>query len=297
MPTFSPADPSFPEACARATPPIESLRVRGTLPESFARAVALVGTRSADDEALAFTRRLAAELAEAGCVIVSGGARGVDAAAHQGALDAGGVTVAVLASGFAPPYPRGNGALFDAIVDRGGALVSELPDGTAPLRGRFLARNRVIAALSRVVVVIQAPIPSGALNTAATARKLKIPVMSVPSAPWDVRSTGTLALIAGGALVCTSARDVLSVPALSGRDVTDGPTTPSENICDFSGFDPVARQILEDLGSRPRHPDEIADRTGLSAREVQQVVIRLLLEGLVEARPGGRFRLCRSPSY
>ncbi len=250
----------------------------------------MVGTRAADDEAVEFTERLCFELASAGAVIVSGGALGIDAAAHQGALRAGGATVAVLASGFAPPYPRCHARLFDRVAEEGGALVSELPDGTAPHRGRFLARNRIVAAMAHVVVVTQAPIPSGALSTAALAMKRKTPVMSVPSAPWDPRAAGCLALLSKGALVCTSARDVLSVSATNGGAVADCEAAGSENSSDFSDLDPVERQIVHDLGPRPRHPDEIAFRTGLSAREVQRALTTLLLRDLVEVRPGGRFR-------
>ncbi len=198
--------------------------------------------------------------------------------------------MAVLASGFAPPYPASNADLFEAIVDSGGALFSEEPDGTPPRRGRFLARNRIVAALARVVVVTQAPIPSGALSTAALAAKRKTPVMSVPSAPWDPRGKGCLALISKGALVCTSARDVLSVSATSGRAGVSCEAEGSENNSDFSDLDPVERQIVRDLGPRPRHPDEIAHRTGLAAREVQRGLSTLVLKDLVEVRPGGRFR-------
>jgi len=288
-PLFSENHPAYPEALTRVRPRVGALRVRGTLPESFARAVAIVGTRAADEEAIRFTEGLARDLAEAGIVVVSGGALGVDAAAHRGALEAGGSTVAVLASGFRPPYPLRHAGLFDGIVEAGGALISAMPDGTGPHRGLFLARNRIVAALSRVVVVTQAPIPSGALSTAAAAKELKIPVMSVPSAPWDALGQGCLALLGEGALVCTSVRDVLSVSAIDGRAAACRNARHSENKSDFSDLDPVAAQIVRNLG-RPRHPDEIAYRTGLSAREVQRVLMTLLLEGLVEARPGGRFR-------
>jgi DNA processing protein len=290
---LEPHDPDFPSQLQGLDPPLLSLRVRGALPD-LERAVAIVGTRAADDEARQFTERLAFELASAGCPIVSGGALGIDGAAHVGALNAGRPTIAVLASGFSPPYPRRHGPLFERIVEGGGALVTEVPDGTAPQKGRFLARNRIVAAMARVVVVTQAPIPSGALSTAALAVKRKTPVMSVPSAPWDPRGEGCLVLLKRGALVCTSARDVLSVSATSGGASANCNAEGSENNNDFSDLDPVERQIVRDLGPQPRHPDEIAHRTGLAAREVQRALSTLLLKDLIEVRPGGRFRR-RSP--
>src|SRR5690606_22400838 len=150
------------------------------------RSVAIVGTRTPDPEAAELARDLAYELGQAGCVVLSGGARGIDAAAHEGALDAGSPTVAVLATGLASAYPPTHGALFGRIANRG-ALLTESDDEAAPQAYRFLRRNALLAALAKVVVVVQAPIRSGALSTAAHARRLGRDLLAVPWAPFDVR--------------------------------------------------------------------------------------------------------------
>ncbi|MBK6576541.1 MAG: DNA-processing protein DprA [Sandaracinaceae bacterium] len=183
-----PLDPRYP-AALRALKDHGPIRVAGVLPE-LERAVAIVGTRRADPEALDFAHGLARDLASAGIVILSGGALGVDAAAHRGALAANGKTVAVLASGFAKPYPPSHGPLFEEIA-ASGALLTEAPDEGAFEGFRFLHRNRLIAALGHSgTIVIQAPIRSGTLSTAEDARRLKRPVWVVPGAPWDPRSQG-----------------------------------------------------------------------------------------------------------
>lgn len=280
---------------ALASPPAQ-LRILGAWP-GLAGALAIVGTRVADEDALSFTFELAAELARQGRVIVSGGARGVDAAAHRGALSANGKTLVVLPTGLSPTYPSEHQALFREIVERGGALVTEQPDQLAPRAGTFLARNRIIAALAESVIVTQAPLKSGALSTAAVARRLKKPVFAVPQAPWDPRGTGFAELVRLGALICTSPRDVLSVPALK---------RPSEPIAeprsmstrggilgDFEGLDDGARAILGALGRRARHADALATGLRMSVPAVLAGLLELELAGRLERCPDGSYRLPR----
>jgi len=151
-----------------------AFRVVGELPE-LRRAIAIVGTRRADDEALDFAYSLAREAVMNGVTVVSGGAIGVDRAAHEGAIDGGGRTVVVLPTGLDAPYPRANHDLFARAVEAG-CLLTEAEDGADAQRGRFLTRNRLIAALGRSTVVVQAPARSGALSTARFAMRLGRPV-------------------------------------------------------------------------------------------------------------------------
>lgn len=214
----TPLDAAWPRRLADLAEPPLWLRVAGRMlwPEPI---VAIVGTRHSDEEAERFTFQLAAELCDAGCTIVSGGAYGIDAAAHQGALEAAGCTVAVLATGLREAYPKHHGSLFGRIAEQG-ALLTESPDEQQLWPSLFLRRNRLIAALAEAVVVVQAPFKSGALSTAAWAKQLGRPLLTTPSAPWDPRGEGCLALLRQGATICTSARDVLSV-ALSGAARTE----------------------------------------------------------------------------
>ncbi|MCB9614286.1 MAG: DNA-protecting protein DprA [Sandaracinus sp.] len=175
----------FPRGLHDLPDPPERLFVAGDLPGA-GLSVAIVGTRAADPEPLRFAHRLAFDLTRAGVLVVSGGALGIDAAAHRGALDAGGPTVAVLASGLRRAYPPEHVSLFEQIAEQG-ALLCEYED-VKPHRGRFLERNRLVAAMCDAVVVVQAPDRSGALNTAATARTLGRLVFAVPAAPWDLRA-------------------------------------------------------------------------------------------------------------
>jgi DNA processing protein len=291
--TLTPVDPAWPKGLTDLPDPPSALRVRGELP-SLSGAVAVVGTRYADDDGLSFARQLGRDLASAGRAVISGGALGIDAAAHRGALDVGGATVSVLASGFAPAYPHANRNLF-AAIERSGALLSEAPDGVPPDRWTFLRRNRLVAALAETVVVVQAPLRSGALSTAAIARKLERPVLSVPYAPWDARGAGCVQLLRRGARICTSLRDVLSVPA---REAGKGPESateaapeaearPAETTLDVSQLDDQGRAVWRALGTRPVHADNLARTLGVPIMRVQHALLELLVLGLaVEPSPG-----------
>lgn len=276
---------SWPKGLDDLPGPPERVRVVGALP-SLARSVSIVGTRYADPEAIAFTRGLAADLCSVGMTIVSGGARGIDRAAHEGALDAQGATIAVLPSGFDPVYPSRHAPLFAAIAGTG-ALLSELPDGTPPLKGTFLQRNRLVAALGQTVVVVQAPHRSGALSTGAWALRLGRRLLVVPGAPWDPRAAGCLWLLRRGAGVCTSAADVLSVPAAEAAAMLPG----DKNSPDVDMLDDDAQTVLSALGPRPRHPDEVAGSLDLPPGRVLEVLLGLELAGLAGTTGGGYRRV------
>ena len=271
-----------------------AFRVVGELPD-FRRAISIVGTRRADDEALDFAYSLAREAALNGFVVVSGGAIGIDRAAHEGAVDGGGRTVVVLPTGFDAPYPRVNHDLFLGVL-RAGCLLTEAEDGADPRAGRFLKRNRLIAALGGSTVVVQAPARSGALSTASYARRLGRPVFAVPASPWDPRGSGNLRLLSKGARICVRPGDVLSESAPRGSGLAAEAPKINENAYDFSDLTQPEQTVLQSLGGRARHPEELCQRTGIPAFEVQQSILRLLVRGLIEEKPGGRYKSCRTGS-
>jgi DNA processing protein len=271
---------------ALADPPTQ-LRIAGRLPP-LAGAIAVVGTRYADDEGVEFAHELGLALAAAGRTVISGGARGIDAAAHRGALEGGGSTVAVLATGFDRVFPPRHGPLFSEIA-ASGALVTEQSDGSAPIGWTFLARNRLIAALAEAVVVVQAPVRSGALSTARLGSKLEKPVFAVPYAPWSVRGQGCLALLRRGAYICTSARDVLSVRPLRGQPELEPRSNRGEKEPNFKDLDESSRAVLRALGRTPTHPDKLAEELELPIIRVQQALLQLLLLGAVAERGHGMY--------
>ena len=289
----------WPAALRELPRPPERLWVRGSLPAEPA-GVAVVGTRAATEEALDLAEQLGRDLAASGLVVYSGGALGIDGAAHRGALSAGGTTVAVLAGGLDRPYPPEHAELFERIVAGGGALLAEVPPGERPRPGRFLARNRLLAALAQAVVVVQAPARSGALSTARKARDYGRPLFVVPFSPLEPRAEGGLALLARGeARVCLSARDVLTVavppPAARARGeahpmdaLTLQPMDAPESLAD------AARALLEAFGPAGRTLDEAARRLDWPVQRLRRELLPLLMAGRLQALPGGRYRVRRA---
>lgn len=258
--------------------------------------IGIVGTRAADPEALRFAHALGAAAAQAGCTVVSGGAIGVDAAAHQGALDSGGETLAVLATGVRTAYPRSHAKLFARIAEQG-ALLSEYDDAQG-FPGRFIERNRLIAALSLATVVVQAPARSGALSTARVAKKLGRELYAVSTSPWNLRGRGNLVLIDGGARVLTRPTALFELGSgsilcpqgtlcLDAPDASDAATPRSR----AAHANPDAAKVLQALSSRPAHIDELSELTSLGAGRLQGILLELLIEGLVEERAGSRYVL------
>lgn len=284
---ITPQDTLWPKQLADLSDPPLQLRVAGEL-QRFRRTVAIVGTRYADEEALQFTRELAAHLAYSGLITVSGGAYGIDAAAHEGALMASGRTVAVLATGLRLAYPPRHRPLFERIA-RSGALITEVPNQFNPRPGLFLRRNRLIAALADTVVIVQAPSRSGALSTAKWAKRLNRNLLVVPSAPWDPRGAGCLKLIQQGARICTSPYDVLSNHRSEKDSVVTFTKEFNKNGHDLNNFDDDEKKVLKNLSRMPSHPDEVSRKTGLQIPHVQQLLLRLMLQGIVEERSGGKY--------
>lgn len=288
------SDPSWPPEFGELSNVPEQIEIAGELTQSVDR-VALVGTRHPTPAASQLAFALGRELAAAGWVVVSGGAQGIDSEAHRGALAAGGCTWAVLGTPLERPYPSANLPLFQQILKRG-ALLSEVSAQAAMYPARFLARNRLIAALARVVVVIQAPRVSGALSTAAEARRLKRHLLAVPYAPWEKRGEGCLDLLAKGAAVCRDSRDVLSLAAAS----------PTQGICktrpknlrrpdkdkDIQGLDADEVAVCRALQASTLSADELCEASGLTAPRVQRAVLMLLLSKVIQEVGSGRYTRC-----
>ncbi|HET7466055.1 MAG TPA: DNA-processing protein DprA [Candidatus Dormibacteraeota bacterium] len=267
------------------------LRSRGQWPPPPGPRVALVGSRRPSPYGEAVAEQLAAELAAAGVVVISGLALGIDAAAHRGALAAGGSTVAVMGTGVDIVYPAAHAHLAQDIVASGGALVSQFPDGTQPRRGNFPARNWTMAALSDAVVVVEAAEGSGALITAEAALDLDREVMAVPGSIFSPLSVGAHALIRDGAGLVQNARDVLTVLGRS-LEVLDDPLRPPRGL----GFEPARAGdgLLVHLSETMAvNAAELARKVELPVAEVVGRLTSLELEGAVRRHAGGYVKALR----
>jgi DNA processing protein len=273
----------WPQAVELVDPRPMALYLRGQLPTD---AVAIVGARRCDLYGLQLARRLGRELAGAGLCVVSGGALGVDGAAHRGALEAGGPspTLAVLGCGIDVVYPRRHRELL-ADISREGALLSEFPLGTLPFQSNFPQRNRLIAALSSAVVVIRAAHRSGSLVTARWARRLDVPLLACPGPVGDALSEGTHDLLRSGAQICATAGDVL----LSlGR--TTAPKPPPSTEAKGADLDQRAAKLLGLLSTSPAGLDELGLEAGIGSAQAAAWMTRLELMGFAERRGGGFVR-------
>jgi DNA processing protein len=256
----------------------------GKLADAARRSVSVVGARACTAYGEHVAGELAAALGDRGWAVVSGGAYGIDAAAHRGALAVDAPTVAVLACGVDVPYPAAHDGLLRAIRAHG-VVVSELPPGSRPTRRRFLDRNRVIAALGRGTVVVEAATRSGAKNTAGQADELSRPVMAVPGPVTSAASAGCHELIrARGAALVTGAADVLDLVGdlvADAQDLRRGETRPHDSL------DPVTLRVLEALPVRRRAgADSVGRVAGLDAPTVLRALGLLAATGLADACDG-----------
>jgi DNA processing protein len=273
----------------RGGPPL-ALWVRGShdLRTLTGRSCAVVGARAATQYGLYVAAELSSGLTDRDIVVVSGGAFGIDASAHRGALAAGGTTVAVLASGVDVAYPRAHEQLLRWIADDG-LVVSEVPPGSTPRRPRFLIRNRLIAALTLGTVVVEAALRSGALNTAAWAERCHREVMGVPGPVTSATSAGVHRLVRdGGAVLVTDADEAAEQIGRIGEDLA--PPKPGERRS-RDELDPRARQVLEAVPVlRAGGVAQIATSAGVAGDEVLGVLGHLMLLDYVE-RQGSGWRL------
>jgi DNA processing protein len=292
---LAPGDEGWPLGATPPDPPCAWLFVDGPTPPGAAASVAVVGGRRASPLRRAAARSIGAGLARAGWCVVSGGAVGADAAAHAGALDAGGRTVVVLGCGLDVPYPRANTGLFARVRAAGGTLVSEHPPGTQPRAANFLPRNRLIAALSAAVVVVEAAEDSGSLSTARAAGSRGAGhVLVLPGAPWDPGAAGCNQLIRDGATLIRSLTDILDeLGATAGVGSSVGPdagpdAVPGIGLHAWSGLDPPARAVLTALiDGQLLTPGRLATATDLPPPTLDAALLDLELAGLIRRTAAG----------
>jgi len=262
--------------------------------------VAIVGTRHPTTEAAQFAARLAEQLAEKGIAVLSGGAKGIDSAAHRGALKGGGVTVVVAPAGIDRPYPDENQELFRQVVASGGAYLS-LVERTEPAeRHSFFPRNAVLVALAHVVVVVEARFRGGAVNSAGHARRLGRALFVVPHPPWHELGRGCLLELKRGARPLESVKDLLrelaaqNLHALSPAGAASrGPAPFQESLKFPDTSSPVARRaaVLAAVQRGASSSDEICAETGLSSPQVSELILTLRLESVLVTDLSGRLQI------
>lgn len=261
----------------------KELFVRGTLPENRPPTVAIVGTRRPTRYGKEVASILARDLAKRGVVIVSGLALGIDAIAHRGALDAHGVTIAVLASGIDDITPRTNRALGEAIIEQGGAVVSEYEPGTPAFTSQFLARNRIVSGLSDAVIIVEAAARSGTLATATFALEQGRDVFVVPGNITSPLSAGCNQLLKQGATPVTCADDILEV--IAPEQLTAQASLPL-------GGSPIETTILQHLAGGLRDGDEILQlMPDITAQDFSQALTMLEINGSIHALGGNQWTI------
>jgi DNA processing protein len=285
-------DSAYPRPLKDISDPPVALYVRGRLDEKDRFAVALVGSRSATPYGRSVTTKLSRELAQAGLTIVSGGAIGIDTAAHASVLETTGRTLVVLGTGLDVDYPRENQRLFERIVESDqGALLSEFPMGSAPEPWHFPMRNRIISGLAMGVVVVEAGAQSGALLTAGLAAEQGREIMAVPGNVDRPTSRGSNALVRDGAVLVEGSQDVLRAlgilvlePPVAGdsprRPNASPPPAPVPNLTDGQ------KRLIEHLTLTPRHIDALAADVRMGSSDVSVQLTLLELSGVVRRLPG-----------
>lgn len=278
-------EPDYPPLLAQLDAPPPLIAVRGD-PKWLKRpTIAIVGSREGSGSALMFAERLATDLGAAGFTIVSGLARGVDAAAHRGALESG--TVAVLAGGLDHPYPPQNLKLHDAICERG-AVIAEAPLGSVARARDFPRRNSIISGVSRAVVIIEAALRSGSLITARAAADQGRDVMAAPGSPLDHRARGSNALIKQGATLIEDAADVIAALGESAPPLRPLSAGPLFADIDAPPLPPgLPKKIAALLSPTPIHVNDLARLLDAPAGAVAAALTELELEGHAASLPGG----------
>lgn len=281
-----PTDSMWPPGLAHASPPPKRLFLRGRLPETAG--IAVVGTRRISPYGRACAEMLTLEIVRLGMPVVSGLALGIDGAAHEAAVQHGGKTVAVIGSGIDDRsiYPRKHFGLAQRILESGGAVLSEYPPGAPSFASHFPERNRIIAALSRAVLVIEAPRKSGAMITARLALDMGREVWAVPGAITQENSQGPNELIRNGATPITGPDDIAQA---LGFEVRNGGR--QARLFPMEDLSPPERAVAEKLSSGIDTADALARALRLSIIAVSSLLTTLELKGLVRSIGGGRYTL------
>lgn len=279
-------DEEYPKSLFEIPDPPPFLYVRGKL-DALSGTVAIVGSRRATSYGLMSAKRFSEALAAFGFTIISGGARGIDTAAHRGALASNGNTIAVLGCGIDKTYPPENEKLFSEISGNG-ALISECPFGTMPLAENFPRRNRIISGLSRGVLVVEAAEKSGSLITAQYALEQGRDVFAVPGSILSSASRGCNRLIKQGAKLVDCVEDILEEFTGFLESGTGSRTSRTDTPRSFS-LSPREAAVYELLARTPLHIDDIIIQSELTAGEVSSMLLTLELKGAVNALPGGHF--------
>jgi DNA processing protein len=284
--------------------------------------IGVVGTREPSGDALRYARWLSSWFAERGVAVISGGAKGIDGAAHRGALDGAGVTLVVAASSFDRPFPVEHRRLFERVVARGGGYLSCFELGVDARRHQFLDRNALLVALCHALIVVEAPLRSGARNAAKWARRLGRPCFVVPSPPWNDRGRGCIAELQLGARPLGVPEEVMQLLERQALPVMPGPRLPgaqasaprrpagvaaapaprgrrakrgrsAEPALGESELEPLPAAALRVIRAGADHPDQIAERAGLSPGEVNHALLRLTLSGFITLSPLGDITITR----
>lgn len=289
-------DPAYPLALSALedAPPVITVLGQPALMRN--PCIGVVGARNASLNGRKFAEKLSRDLGHAGQVVVSGLARGIDTAAHSGALETG--TIAVVAGGIDIVYPAENQRLYDEIREKG-LIIAENPLGTAPRAQDFPRRNRIVSGLSQGVIVVEATQRSGSLITARLAGEQGRDVYAVPGHPLDPRASGPNALIRDGATLIRDAQDVMeSLGAFNGGGLADSgfsrfevPSAPANDMPDGHDFNEARDIIISNLSYAPSEINEIIRNTGLSAALAQTVLMELELAGRIARLPGNRAML------
>ncbi len=279
-------DADYPQLLKEIYDPPAVLYIRGQLPAT--ECLAIVGSRRASAAGQVITKELACELAGQGICIVSGLARGIDSAAHRGALQASGRTIAVLGCGVDQVYPAENGYLYNEIL-KNNAIISEYPPGTRPFPGHFPGRNRIISGLSKGVLIVEAAEKSGSLITGDFALEQGRELFAMPGSIQSPNSNGTNRLLKQGAVLVTESADIINL------------LWPARNVlmqqCQFAdrqieGVDAITQKVYQFLSHDPLHTDEIAHKCGLTPMELSVILLDLELRGVIQALPGDFFVRC-----
>lgn len=290
--TIKLGDADYPLLLREISDPPRQIYIRGVIPVAQDPTIAIVGTRKATVAGIGIAEDIAAELARHGLIIISGLAMGIDAAAHRGALKAGGRTMAVLGNGIDEIYPAQNEKIADELLRTGGAIISEYPPGEPSFRQNFIHRNRIVSGLSVAVVVIEAPERSGALATAGFAAEQGRSVFVVPGPTTHPNYVGSHALIRDGATLAARAADILEDLGLLGETgirKQEAGIEEFKNQLELDAGEALIWEAIKNAG-RPLEVDRIATVTKLTPQAVNAVLTTLILKGLVR-EVGGRYQL------